>query len=499
MESGSIKRRYLYFAIIIFLIAGGYLFYCMKSAQTYENAYRAYQDRDWATAKNDFLSMQTTFQYSLPDRQNNVKNYLSIIDSLEGLQKTKAKNNYLKSMETYNAVKAKFPETYAALDLDTEKIQYLVDTMELLHKEKRFEEAIEVYRYMDSKAYLYDIDDIDESNLAELYYDWAIDLQENENYKESAKKLELVRIWYNKYYDPEKINEELQKTHFLLANKWIEQEDYELAEAELVYIIDRWPESPTAIQAKNLYPYTALHYATILHENHDFKIEVELLENTKEEYPESDQIGAVNDSLMLAYEALADQLMNFGEYYTSCDYYETILENSFNQEVIDRVSEKNEKSKAALLTNDDEEGQKILTRIRDEFCSGDFDFPGIIEDVPTSANKALVCSGIEYTLPLSQTAQSLAELRYVINMDLDQQEVETCTYENDYYLERQQNHINIDVYDVTTQRLAKTTDLFGVPPMRCPETFKFNNQYVTLVGDEIEETDIENWLNQFLP
>ena len=541
MEYGSIKRGLIFLSIVILFIAGGYVFYCIQAAQTYERAQQAYSDHDWNTAKTDFRSMQTVYKYSFSNNQVDVEQYFSISTLMSNLEKAKAQNSYEKVHLNYEILNSLAPDFYTSMKLQDEEIEYFVNLISVLEENNQFSEAIRIYQFMDELALLDDTTSIDESTLAKLHYEFALNLIENGAYYKAIQELDFVNNNFAKYYNAATIDQHLNEIRYLLAGSLIESGEYELALNELTPLLAIEQEMEESTALTNLYLETKVNYAAALHENHEYESEIVLLKGILKNNADFAQTNDIENKLVLAYEAYADQFVLYGNYYSAMVNYELAIENTTDSANIARITEKNEKVKAVLLTDNGEAGQLILNRIADEICSGGFDFPDIIDSIPETANKAIVCNGSQFTLPASQTAQNLSELRYVINIQDKFNDVQYCRYDNrKRFLVRRQKYKTVSLYDVTLQSQSSATDIYGSNPVSCPDYYLFNdylaeripeelkakvsaeertesaqafrtdplsktdyfmiNRYSSfLLGEEVPQTEIEEWLNEYLP
>jgi tetratricopeptide (TPR) repeat protein len=499
MDSGIFKHRgILYFAIVLIFFLGAYFVYCSQAAQTFEQAKQAYQAQDWSLAKNNLRKMQTTYQLSLPNHQQEVRNYLYLSTQMDTLEKAKLTGDFELVYEAYDDIRIQSPDTFTSMGYDKEQITYFSNLLSKSYEEKKYSDAIAIFDYIQSQKSLQEDISSDTQLLVNVYSDWAVDLKKNEKYSESIDILKLLLKEYPQYIDNDAIAVEINDLHSLNITDLIEKSKYDEAEAELSHILNQTPDPDMDENGRKLFTETIVSYAASFHTKHEYQKEIELLETTQEKFAEVIDTELVSNQLAAAHAAYADQLMNNGEFYDAMINFQLAKNSTTDMELLAGIDEKISQNNLLLLADSGDEGQKILDQIQNEVCLGTFEFPEIIEDIPSSANKALICGNTDYMFSAAQLAQNLSELKYIIQLEKDVNIVQTCRYIANYSMVRRQNKLIISLYDIDKNRITYTTTLLGSLPDACPGVHYFKSKEETIYGSEVSTDEVDKWLNSLV-
>jgi hypothetical protein len=499
----SIGSKHLRGFIVLLAIAiisgGGYGFYCSQAKTTFSQAINAIENQDWHTAQESLLTMKNVYMFSLPDQQKNTMNYLSLTNLFLKLETAIENEDATLAISTYDEIITVFPKTAEKLKIEEEKYNYMLQTAEALHGMNYFDQAKQLYKLIAREYPDSPVVEMVKEDFPQIRLDQALFLREEEDFETTTDILMDLGKENLEFADKNNVEEELMNTYLLWADTASENNNCDVAFNKYDYIQYVWPDTEIAENAYDKYLVAGLKCAETYHEEHNFTKEVEVLQTLKKEYVESEEIETINENLLNAYKAYGDQLMNSGEFFSAMMYYETLMEDMEDVQQKEEISEKNERIKQILLTDEGPEGQKVINKIREEFCNGSREFPSIIDDVPSTANKAVLCSGFLYDLPESKTAQSLSELKFVIDGTENERDSANCPYTDGYWLTQIQYYYTMQLYDVVHKTPSKRGNVYGTPAPYCPATFSFRWSYEEEYGEKVTEEQIDDWLKSVLP
>jgi tetratricopeptide (TPR) repeat protein len=509
MKSGL--KPYLLIIISGILVLGviALTAFSYSTATIFNEAELAYFSEEYETSIDLFTKIQNRYPICIPNRSEEVAYYLEGANMLNSAEEFEASNKYEEAISVYRDFLIAHPDEYFDFNINTNEFLAYKKWADLLYETQAYEEMMEVYSTMESKysdnSYFDNLNFI-EKRYPDIYYQWGKLLWENEEYKDANKKFHKVLSSYENSPYAKDADLAIQGLYLDWATSFAEAEDYENAFNYLDDIQEKWPLSKTSDLSNELYLEIGFKYANELHKDSNFKEEVEIIENLISKYPFSKQINELQAAQQMAYLAYANQSLEKNKYYDAISIYELAKKHTEDEETIAEIDEKISVAHNAILFDKEDEGKRLITEVTTAICYSGAELPEIVNLIPDDASKVAVCGSSTYKIDSEFIANSLGEIKYIIEIKDKTKTVENCSYEGNHYLLRLQKLYEITIYNAKTGKRITSHSIHALLPEECPDYYTFKGEKFSILdvtenlyGPDVDKEKVDEWLSKYLP
>jgi tetratricopeptide (TPR) repeat protein len=341
--------------------------------------------------------------------------------------------------------------------------------------------------------------------IPEIYIEWGRSLGDNRDYLEAENILSSFYDWARQNGDDHsetRANLELARLYFVWAENLYDLNDYEnaIGKYELAITMDPEPASTEGPAARSK---TALAF---LHETWGDELIV------KEQYQEAAHQYAASVSnlseeasdmgiLFRRHIKWAEALSHIEDFYGALDIIAAAEELALSDAAKSQIKSARENIYFAFSESKGDQSRALMDEVTDSVCQlNDLsNFPPVLGIDPDHVRVS-----IYYYLPdLNEQlagdiqAEDPGDLHYIACVVPHHVVVDTCEYIPKGQIERVRSEWIVILYESKTGKIYSKKTLKGEDPPRCPYLYDFGNKTTAQLVGEPTLADLETWLRKF--
>lgn len=339
----------------------------------------------------------------------------------------------------------------------------------------------------------------------DAYLGWVQELSEQNKYEEGLDKLNSVEVAFPVHAQArqKQLNDAYSAHYLAWGNYLITQNAFETAMEKLEYLMDTYPDTVEYKTAYDSIAQANLGWSEQLITQKDYKQAVSKLQIVVDDYNESAAVTQAGQLLPQAYLDWSKALSNQQRYLLSMEKLEAIEGLNASGSLLDDVEVAYQNTVLLLARDNGEDGKAVLAEALSQACSGEIpSHPsvGLLVDEP---GKILNCCGVVSTggcvfwsIPKNLAASTPGSFRYIVVRKHSTKVVQNCPYTGGATMERLQEVEEVVITSVASGEVVAEKTFYGGYPPTCPIVHSFQSSTASIMGDQISNPTINEWISQ---
>jgi len=450
-------------AILVNLVFyGGFFLYRSLGSNLYQAGLTAYEEGDEYGAFGKWYALSRNYKLSLNSRVVEVRQLLGEVGLLINTRNLMEEGQFGAALEEIALFNTLYPNSQKRPEMAELGVDAYLGWAQKLAGQNEFEDGLEKLNSVEvafptqAEASQQQLED----TYTRHYLAWGNYLQSQEDFAQAVEEYEYLMLTYPEADEYESAYEGAAQAYADWSVQLTEQDDYEQAVLRLLAVIDTYSNSTAAADATQMLPQVYLDWGKKLSSQNHFLLAMEKVEVTR-------TLGVSS----------------------------VLLEDA---------DEEFQKTVLLLARDEGEDGQIVLSEALVQACNGktpNHPSVGLLIDEP---GKSMNCykvgpaGGTWWSMPSELLATTPGNFRYTVFRKGDIRVVGSCPYTGGATLERLQEVEEVVINLVATGVQVAKKAFYGGYPSACPRVFFFQYSTASIMGDQVSNSTINEWIAQVL-
>jgi tetratricopeptide (TPR) repeat protein len=406
--------------------------------------------------------------------------------------------DYQAAIERFSTVLDDYAQTSAANTVDDPLSEAYLSRSAQLWDSHDYQEAVQSARTL--------LDDYPDTpsgqeapeQIAQIYYDWAIELQESGSYEEAVDKSLLISDEFPRTTSAEAAPALAAEIYYEWANELLEMGEFQDAVETYEIIQADYAEFFSGQDLDSDIKSAHLAWATQLRQEAEYEMAIAQYQTLRDDYPET---IAPEESDKLVLETLLEwgqDLYREAEFSRSMEKYSQAEAMTEDPDLIQAAQDGYDEALLGLSRDEGLVGERIIQDAFSTACDGEPAASPAVGFDEEADGKALSCtSGL--TIPQDLRPENPGHFRFVVSRQEGTNTVQTCRYQAQHKLIRQQQYWTITLRNAATGGIYTSKTFYGSQPPKCEQVETFYGQTKYKSGSEPSSAEVQAWLEALIP